>query len=106
MLGWGDDGDDVTRGVAADWCPDCDDVRAFSVEEKMIQYGFLGLAVGRPVRAKRRRVCWECGWWKFLPTVPYPELVSVHEAERMRLRRLAEITNPDLYDDEWGDDRD
>jgi len=107
MFSWADDGVDVEVGAVADWCPRCDRVRVFSIEEKMVQYTFLGMPVGSEHRAARRRVCWECGDWRFVPfRSRYGELVSIHDAERLPLRKLARITNPALYDELEDADRD
>lgn len=90
----------------ADWCPDCDRLRVFSIEEKRQQWEVLGVPVGREFRAARRRVCWECGLWAFLPSLRrYSDLVTIHEAERLPLRTILRTTNPDLFD-ELEEDRD
>jgi len=100
MFSWADDGEDVEVGAVAEWCHRCDRVRVFSIEEKMVQYIFFGVPVGPVHRAGRRRVCWECGDWRFVPFLSrYGELVSIHEAERLPLRKLTRITNPTLYDE-------
>lgn len=105
MLGWSDEGEDVEIGAVADWCDHCDDVRVFSIEEKLVQDTFVGIAFTPVYRAGRRRVCWECGEWQYMPLLkPYAELVPIEKAERMRLSTLARITNPDLYDELWDDD--
>lgn len=100
MFDWSDGGLDVEIGAVAKWCRRCDRVRVFSIEEKRVQNEFLGIPVGPEHRAARRMVCWECGDWRFLPfRRPCPEMVTIHEAERLPLRKLTRITNPTLFDE-------
>ena len=98
MFAWSNDGQDVDVGAVADWCRRCDRVRVFTIEEKLVRYDFLGIPVTPVHRAARRRICWECGEWHFVPFLSrYGEVVSIHEAERLPLRKLTRITNPSLF---------
>jgi hypothetical protein len=98
MWAWRDEGVDVEIGAVADWCNRCDRVPVFSIEEKMVQLDFLGIPYGKMHRRGRRRICWRCDEWHFVPFPSrYAELVPVELAERMRWRESTRVTNPDRY---------
>jgi hypothetical protein len=100
MLTWNDEGEDVEVGAVADVCRRCDRVRVFSVEEKMLPVYVLGVPVSPAYRRGRRRVCWVCGDWRFIPLwKKYAEWLSIREAERLPIRDIIRITNPELYDE-------
>ncbi len=94
----------VERGAVSDWCPDCDAVRLFLVEDRMEELHFI-IWRQSTSRSARRVICSRCDYWKYLSGFGkgYAEWVPVARAERMPLRELLELTNPDLYDDLYRD---
>ena len=106
MFGRWDDGPgyDIIRGAVGDWCPDCDAVRLFYIEERMTEWLFVIWKIGSS-RVGRRRVCGRCGYWQFTSGFEkgYAEWLPVGKAERMPVWKLLERTNPDLYDELYDD---
>ena len=105
MLSWPNYGWDVERGAVADVCPHCERIGVFSVEEHMYYWTLFGLIrISGDLRAARRRVCWDCGWWKFLPFPRYAEWLPVREVERLPRCEIVRITNPELYREKMEDE--
>ena len=96
MIIFGTKGRDESRGIVADLCPSCQEVRAFAVidQYEVAHVYFVGIGKGS-LRGTSMR-CVQCGTLCAFDEHKYREILPLTEAERSDLHALVSRTHPRL----------
>jgi hypothetical protein len=100
---WGTKGRQEKLGTVADWCPNCQSARAFTVTKHFRVSHVYFIPLGRGTLVATVKQCWECSTQYHCEEETYDDFLPEKEVEEMPMSKLIRQTNTALK--EWLDSR-